>query len=198
MLVDRETDRPTLMASTEGGVEIEQVAAETPEKILTSEHFHPADRPAKPYHARRIACRTKRWYQQARSLPQSADRFMRGLCRGVRRPRLPRSAEINPLVVTGQRATMLALDAKMSVRRQRPVPPFRSWPTCAIESEEERDPKSAPALRHGLSYVKAGRQYRLHGQRRRAGDGDHGHHQAARRRAGQLSRRRRRRRSPNG
>ena len=52
---------------------------------------------------------------------------------------------------------------------------------------------SARVGKFDLSYIKHRRQHRLHGQRRRPGDGDHGHHQAARRRAGQLSRRRRRR-----
>ena len=171
------------MASTEGGVEIEEVAARTPGEDHQGRD-RPGDRlpavPRPPDRLRRSASRA------SRSARRSAS------CARVYRAFTELDAslvEINPLVVTAA-GELVALDAKMNFdgnalyrqpRVRRAARPRRGGPA--------RD-RGQPAR---AQLHQARRQHRLHGQRRRAGDGDHGHHQAVRRRAGQLPRRRRRR-----
>ena len=143
MLVDRETGRPTLMASTEGGMEIEQVAAETPEKILTVD-IDPATG-IQPHHARRIA------FGLALEGGQigAAVRFITGIYEAF--VGLDASiVEINPLVVTGA-GDVVALDAKMAFDDNAL---FRHSDVIELRDEDEEDAMEREALKHDLNYIK--------------------------------------------
>ena len=106
MLLDRETSRLTMMASAEGGMEIEEVAARTPEKILKV-FIDPATGML-PYHARKLAFGLELEGKQV----DSAVKFMLAMYNVF--IELDASiVEINPLVVTGDGGIM-ALDAKMN------------------------------------------------------------------------------------
>ncbi|MCC7048910.1 MAG: acetate--CoA ligase family protein, partial [Alphaproteobacteria bacterium] len=106
MLVDRATGRLTLMASTEGGMDIEEVAAKTPEKIIKV-----AIDPAvgiQPFHGRKVAFGLGLEGKQV----GEATRFVASLYRAF--TDLDMSlCEINPLVVTGD-GRVMALDAKVN------------------------------------------------------------------------------------
>ena len=85
---------------------------------------------------------------------------------------------------------MLALDAKMTFDDNAL---YRQTELEALRDFDEEDPSETEAKRYDLVVHQARRQHRLHGQRRRPGDGDDGHHQALRRPARELPRRRRQR-----
>ncbi len=143
MLVDRASGRITVMASTEGGVEIEEVAAATPEKIIKV-----AIDPAiglQPYHARRIAFGLGLEGKQV----SSAVRFISGAYAAF----LATDAsmvEINPLVVTGA-GEVIALDAKINFDDNAL---FRHADIAEMRDEDEEDPTEFEASKHELSYVK--------------------------------------------
>ncbi len=143
MLVDRATGRVTLMASTEGGVEIEEVAAKTPEKILIV-----AVDPVtglQPFHARRLAFGLGLKGKQV----GSAVKFLSGIYKaftGLDAGLI----EINPLVVTGD-GELLALDAKMNFDENAL---FRHEEIEALRDESEENPVELEAGRLGLNYVK--------------------------------------------
>ena len=143
MLVDRETGRLTLMASTEGGMEIEQVAAETPEKILTVD-IDPATG-IQPHHARRIAFGLALDGRQI----GAAVRFITGIYEAF--VGLDASiVEINPLVVTGA-GDVVALDAKMAFDDNAL---FRHSDVIELRDEDEEDAMEREALKHDLNYIK--------------------------------------------
>ena len=143
VLLDRATSRVTLMASTEGGMEIEQVAAESPEKIIRV-----AIDPVTgllPFHARRIAFGLGLEGDQARG----AVRFLAGIYKAF--AELDASLmEINPLVVNADGA-LIALDAKMDFDDNAL---FRHPDVAAMRDETEEDPTELEAGRHELNYVK--------------------------------------------
>ena len=181
ILIDRETGRVTLIASTEGGVEIEEVAEHSPDKILKVA-IDPATG-IEPFHAREIAFGLGLEGKQV----GVAVKFVTALYRAF--TELDASiAEINPLVVTGS-GELVALDAKVGVRRQRALPPSR-------DRRPARRGRGGPDRGRGrqarAQLHQARRQYRLHGQRRRPRDGDDGHHQALWRQPGEFPRCRRR------
>lgn len=93
IVLDRSAAKPVVMASSEGGVEIEKVAEETPELIF-KEHFTP-DRGLEDYQVRKLCSKLK----LTGASVASATRFMKGLCR-VYSDLDCSMAEINPLVVT--------------------------------------------------------------------------------------------------
>ena len=106
MLLDRETSWLTIMASTEGGMEIKEVAAETPEKIIKVA-IDPATG-IMPYHARQLAFGLGLEGDQIKS----AGKFIMALYKAF--IELDMSlVEINPLVVTGS-GDVIALDAKVN------------------------------------------------------------------------------------
>ncbi|MFM8571360.1 MAG: succinate--CoA ligase subunit beta, partial [Pirellula sp.] len=106
VVLDRAAKKPLLMVSSEGGVEIEKVAEEHPEKILR-EHFDPAHG-LMPFQVRKL-CKKLNIIGNA---AKSADVFFRKLCDVF--VKLDCSmAEINPLVVTKD-DKMIALDAKVT------------------------------------------------------------------------------------
>jgi succinyl-CoA synthetase beta subunit len=143
IVLDRAAARPVVMASSEGGVEIEKVAAETPERIF-KEHFHP-DRGLEAFQVRKL-CR--KLDLSGRSV-QSAQKFMQALCR-VFVAQDCSLAEINPLVVTGA-GELLALDAKMTFDDNAA---FRHPQLAKFRDLSEEEPAEVRAANAGLSYVK--------------------------------------------
>ncbi len=143
VLIDRDTGRITLIASTEGGVEIEEVAAHSPEKILKAA-IDPASG-IEPFHARNIAFGLGLEGAQI----GVAVKFITALYRAF--VELDASiAEINPLVVT-KAGSLVALDAKLSFDDNAL---FRHPDIAALRDEDEEDPTEVEAGKHALSYVK--------------------------------------------
>lgn len=143
MLIDRATSRITVMASTEGGMDIEEVAARTPEKILKVA-IDPATG-IQPFHARRLAFGLGLSGKQV----GAATRFILAAYRAF--TELDASiVEINPLVVTRE-GEMVALDAKFNFDDNAL---FRHPDIEAMRDEAEEDPSESEAARHGLNYVK--------------------------------------------
>jgi succinyl-CoA synthetase beta subunit len=143
IVIDRAVAAPVLIASQEGGMAIEEVAAKTPEKIF-KEKFDPTTGLA-PFQARKIA----RKLDLAGDSLRSAEKFMRGLCR-VFLDCDCSLAEINPLVVTGK-GEMLALDAKMNFDDNAL---FRHKDLAGLRDLGEEEPAEVRAADAGLSYVK--------------------------------------------
>ncbi|MFV1965960.1 MAG: ADP-forming succinate--CoA ligase subunit beta [Pirellulaceae bacterium] len=143
IVIDRAAARPVLMVSSEGGVEIEKVAAETPEKIF-KEHFDPAAG-LHGYQVRKLCAKLGLRGDRLRS----ADRFMRGLCRVFCDDDCS-LAEINPLVVTGD-GQLVALDAKMTFDDNAL---FRHKDLLEFRDLAEEEPSEVRAADAGLSYVK--------------------------------------------
>jgi len=143
MLIDRKTSRITVMASTEGGMEIEEVAAKTPEKILKVAIDPVTGMEA--FHARRLAFGLKLEGKQV----GAAVKFMLGMYKAF--IALDASiVEINPLVVTGS-GDVIALDAKMNFDDNAL---FRHPDVEAMRDEAEEDPIELEAGKHSLNYVK--------------------------------------------
>jgi succinyl-CoA synthetase beta subunit len=143
MLIDRATARVTVMASTEGGVEIEEVAAKTPEKILKVT-IDPAVG-LQPFHGRKLAFGLGLEGKQV----SSAVKFIAGLYRAF--VDLDASmAEINPLVVTGS-GDVVALDAKMDFDDNAL---FRHPDIAELRDEGEEDPAELEASKHDLNYIR--------------------------------------------
>ena len=143
MLVDRASSRITIMASAEGGMDIEEVAARTPEKIIKV-----AVDPAlglMPYHGRKIAFGLGLEGKEV----GSAVKFLMGMYKAMNA--LDASiVEINPLVVTGG-GQVLALDAKMNFDDNAL---FRHKDVAELRDEDEEDPQELEAARHELNYIK--------------------------------------------
>ena len=142
MVVDRTSGRVTMMASTEGGVEIEEVAARTPEKILR-ETIDPAIGFA-AYQARRLAF----GLGLAKEQVGKAVGFMTALARGFVESDCS-LAEINPLVVTAD-GGLLALDAKIGFDDNGL---FRHPELRELRDPSEEDPREQEAAKHDLSYI---------------------------------------------
>ncbi len=143
MLIDRETSRVTLMASSEGGMEIEEVAAKTPEKII-KEAVDPASG-IQPFHARKLAYGLGLEGDQVKS----AVKFITAMFNAF--IELDASiVEINPLVVTGA-GNVIALDAKMNFDDNAL---YRHGDVLDLRDEDEEDPMELEAARHDLNYIK--------------------------------------------
>jgi succinyl-CoA synthetase beta subunit len=143
VLLDRAVSRNIIMASTEGGTEIEEVAAETPEKILRTE-IDPAYG-LLDYQARDIAHNLGLTGPAARN----GARFMSTLAAAA----VDLDAdliEINPLVVTTG-GDVLALDAKMGFE---PNALYRHPNVEAMRDESEEDPAEREAAEFDLSFIK--------------------------------------------
>ena len=187
MTLDREVGRLAVMASTEGGVDIEEVAQSHPEKILR-EWIDPLTG-LMPYQARRLAFGLG-------LTGESVSQFVR-FATGLYNAYVATDAslaEINPLVITVG-GEVLALDAKMNFDDN----------ALYRHAEHRRDARSGRGGSQGDAgegvrplVHRARRRHRLHGERRRPRDGDDGRHQALRRAPGELPRRRRRRRRGQG
>ena len=143
MLIDRATSRVTLMASTEGGMEIEEVAARHPEKILKVA-IDPATG-LQGFHARKIAFGLGLGGKEI----GSATQLMLGMYKAF--IELDASVvEVNPLVVTGA-GEVLALDAKINLDDNAL---FRHKDLLAMRDESEEDPTEVEASNHDLNYIK--------------------------------------------
>lgn len=143
MLLDRATSWVTVMASTEGGMDIEEVAAKTPEKIIKVA-IDPATG-LQPFHARKIAFGLGLEGAQIRS----AVTFLQGMYEAY--TELDASlVEINPLVVTGA-GDLLALDAKMNFDNNGLL---RQKEVAALRDENEEDAAELEASQHELNYIK--------------------------------------------
>jgi succinyl-CoA synthetase beta subunit len=143
LLVDRKTARITVMASTEGGMEIEEVAVKNPEKILRAA-IDPASG-MQSFHARKLAYGLGLEGKQV----SAASKFMLGLYKAF--TSLDASViEINPLVVTGA-GEVVALDAKVNFDDNAL---FRHKDVEEMRDEAEEDPTELEAAKHSLNYVK--------------------------------------------
>lgn len=141
-VIDRATDKVTLMASEEGGTEIEEVAAQTPEKIF-KETIDPVVG-LSPYQARRIAFNI--------NIPKEsvgkATKFLLALY-NVFIEKDCSIVEINPLVTTGD-GQVLALDAKLNFDDNAL---FKHKDILELRDLEEEDPKEIEAFKYDLSYI---------------------------------------------
>jgi succinyl-CoA synthetase beta subunit len=142
MVVDRATQRVTVMASSEGGMDIEEVAAKTPDKIHKV-HIDPStgltDREADDL-AIKIGV-------PAASVP-AARSVLQGLYRAFWETDAS-LAEINPLVLTGD-GRVIALDAKMNFDSNAL---FRHPDVLAMRDLNEEDPAEIEASKFDLSYI---------------------------------------------
>ena len=141
--VDRESGGVALMASRRGGMDIEAVAAESPDEIVTV--AIDAASGFQPFHGRRVAF--------GLGLAGAAAKAAAGVARAVYDAVIGTDAslvEINPLVETEDGA-LLALDAKMSFDDNAL---YRHADIAALRDECEEDPAERAASAHGLSYVK--------------------------------------------
>jgi succinyl-CoA synthetase beta subunit len=141
--LDRGSSRPVIIASTEGGVDIETVAAETPEKI-TKVFIDPAQG-LQAYHKRKVAFGLG--FTEKDQLRQM-DALLSGLYRlyGEKDASL---VEINPLITTPE-GRIIALDAKVGFDENAL---FRQKEILALRDLDEEDPREVEAGRHGLNYI---------------------------------------------
>jgi succinyl-CoA synthetase beta subunit len=142
LLVDRDTSRIVIMASTEGGMEIEEVAEHNPEKILKAV-IDPASG-VSGFHARKLAFGLGLEGKQVASFTKFVTAMYKAFveldCAIV---------EINPLVVTGA-GDIVALDAKVSFDDSAL---FRHKDLEALRDDSEMDPKELEAVKNDLNYV---------------------------------------------
>ena len=147
VLLDRATSRPLIMASTEGGMEIEEVAARTPEKIVR-ENIDPAVG-LMPYQARKIAS----------ALGLKGDLFNQAckLITAVYKASWESDAslvEINPLCIVegpGGKQAIVAVDAKVGLDDNAL---FRHPEIVAMRDLAEESPLEVEASKHSLNYIK--------------------------------------------
>ncbi len=143
VLIDRAAGRPVLMASSEGGVEIEVVAAEHPEKIL-KEYVDPAVG-FQAFQARKIAFGLGLAGEEV----QSAARFLASLYRAFEATDAS-LAEINPLIVTRDHK-LVALDAKMNFDDNAI---YRHPEIRELRDLNEEDPLEIKASEFKLNYIR--------------------------------------------
>ena len=142
VLLDRATAAPVIVASTEGGVEIESVAAKSPEKIIR-EPINPLAG-LQPYQARKVAKQLGFESSQLKSASKLFGRLYRTFvaydCSMV---------EVNPLVVT-TKGDVLALDAKFNFDDNAL---YRHPEIAELRDIAEEDPREVEASKHGLNYI---------------------------------------------
>jgi succinyl-CoA synthetase beta subunit len=142
VLLDRATAAPLIVASTEGGVEIESVATKTPEKIMRE----PIDRLAglQPFQTRKLAKQlgfdSSQIKPAAKLFAALYSTFIALDCSMV---------EVNPLVVT-TKGEVLALDAKFNFDDNAL---YRHPDIAAMRDTAEEDPREVEASKHGLNYI---------------------------------------------
>src|SRR5438093_8119186 len=142
ILRDRPTAAPLIVASTEGGVEIERVAAKSPEKIIR-ESIDPLAG-LQPFQMRKVAKELEFESSQLKAASKLFDGLYRAFigldCSLV---------EVNPLVVT-PKGEVLALDAKFNFDDNAL---FRHPEVAAMRDIAEEDPREVEASKHGLNYI---------------------------------------------
>ncbi|MBL3527352.1 MAG: ADP-forming succinate--CoA ligase subunit beta [gamma proteobacterium endosymbiont of Lamellibrachia anaximandri] len=141
-LLDRACSRITFMASTEGGMNIEEVAEETPEKILTTV-IDPAAG-LQPYQCRKLAFGLGLEGDQIKQF----GKIMMGLYRFYMEKDVS-LIEINPLIVTGE-GDLMALDAKINIDSNAL---YRHQDIVALRDPSQEDEKEAAAAKHDLNYI---------------------------------------------
>lgn len=142
MLVDREESRIAFIASAAGGMDIEQVAAETPEKILTVTVSPGAG--LQPYQARRLAFGLgldKNQMRQFGGLIQKLYQLFQECDASL--------VEVNPLIVT-KGGDVIALDAKINIEDNAL---FRQGRLTELRDLQQEDAKEREAAEHDLNYV---------------------------------------------
>jgi succinyl-CoA synthetase beta subunit len=142
LLVDRETSRVAVVASTEGGMDIEEVAHSTPEKIITFS-IDPATGPW-PHHAALLAKALNLTGDQAKQ----ARTLLPALYAAFKAEDMS-LLEINPLIVTGA-GKLVVLDAKVSFDDNAL---YRHPDIVALRDTAEEDPKEIEASKYELSYI---------------------------------------------
>ena len=143
MLIDRATSQVSIICSTEGGVDIESVAAETPEKILALSIKPSTD--IKPHPIRRVI--------KALGLTGAAAKQATPFLNGLYTAFCSNDAsllEINPLVVNAD-GDLIALDAKMGFDDNAL---FRQKEILALRDLSEEDPAEVKASEYDLNYIK--------------------------------------------
>ncbi len=143
MVVDRSEACPVIMASREGGVEIEKVAAESPEKII-KEWINPVTG-LRPFYSNKIGFGLR--------LERGQVEKMRGILAGLYRAFVEKYcllAEINPLVLT-KGGDLIALDAKMNFDDNGL---FRHKEIAALRDLNEENPLEIEASKYNLNYIK--------------------------------------------
>jgi succinyl-CoA synthetase beta subunit len=142
LLVDRETSRVAVVASTEGGMDIEEVAHKTPEKIVTFS-IDPATG-VFPHHVMALA--------KALNLTGEPAKQARTLLPALYKAFVEKDLsllEVNPLIVTGD-DKLVVLDAKVSFDDNAL---YRHPEERELRDETEEDPKEAEAAKYELSYI---------------------------------------------
>jgi succinyl-CoA synthetase beta subunit len=142
MLVDRESSRVAIVASTEGGMDIEKVAHDTPDKIVTITVDPVAN--ICPHHVRRLS--------KALGLDADLAKQMSPLITDLYRAFTQKDMallEVNPLVVTKDKK-LVCLDAKVSFDDNAL---FRHPDVAALRDETEEDAKEIEASKYDLNYV---------------------------------------------
>ncbi len=142
MLVDRSRERVAILASAAGGMDIEEVAARTPEKILRTA-IHPAAG-LQPYQARQIAYGLGLSGDQVKEFIDIAQKLYRLFCDCD-----ASLIEVNPLIVTGA-GSLLALDAKLNIEENAL---FRQAELQAMRDPSQEDEMERRAAEHDLNYV---------------------------------------------
>ncbi|WP_114954520.1 ADP-forming succinate--CoA ligase subunit beta [Sphingosinicella terrae] len=143
LLVDRKTGRIAFVASTEGGMNIEDVAHETPEKIRTFT-VDPATG-FMPHHGRAVASALRLEGDLAKQAQKIAARLYEAFV-GTDASQI----EVNPLAVTDD-GRLLVLDAKVGFDSNAE---FRHPDLESLRDESEEDPMELEASRHDLAYIK--------------------------------------------
>jgi succinyl-CoA synthetase beta subunit len=143
IVLDRARAMDVFMVSTEGGVEIEKVAAQTPEKIIKA--YIVPGLGLRPFQANRLAFALGLSGQQLKA----AAKFFLALYRAYQETDAS-LAEINPLVLT-EDGQVLALDAKMNFDDNAQ---FRHPEILEYRDLEEEDPSEVEASKFGLNYIK--------------------------------------------
>ncbi len=143
MVLDRALEMPVMMASTEGGMEIEEVAAKTPEKIIKV-----AIDPAigfQPFHARKLAFGLGLGKDEQKEFIKFAKALY-----NVYMDNDAELIEINPLIKTGE-GKFIALDAKMGFDDNAL---YRHPDIAEMRDLDEEEPTEIEAKKYGLSYIK--------------------------------------------
>lgn len=142
IVMDRQSERPMIMASTQGGMDIEEVAATKPEKIL-KEPVHPT-LGFLPYQGRKLAAFLGLKGEQA----SAAAKLFAALFR-LFVAKDCSLVEVNPLVVTKD-GRVMALDAKFNFDDNAL---YRQADIVAMRDTAEEDPREVEASRHELNYI---------------------------------------------
>jgi succinyl-CoA synthetase beta subunit len=143
ILVDRATSRIAFIASTEGGMDIEKVAHDRPEKILTI-YVDPASA-IQPFHGRRIAKALKVAGETAKQMGALIDKLYKAFV-----AKDMSLLEINPLVIT-DKGDVVCLDAKINFDDNAL---YRHKDVEALHDPNEQDPAELEAAKYDLNFIK--------------------------------------------